>query len=212
MPGEFAAGEAVPDRYRGAPDEAGPRRVEQRSLADETPERIRPVGDHEPYARTGRRDHQVEHRPHVGVEPGPDVLEVEHQGVDAAVAQQCVEAVAVAPIGVVDRQAGGGVPPGGLALSGLAGPVQPVLGSEQGDQRRAGREQRGRGGAQVGEDAGVVGHQPQPAGPGESGRRVQSCDAGRHRDAVVRAHPLPRLPVTSRRVGRNLLVCPGTLQ
>ncbi|WP_406510609.1 terpene synthase family protein [Streptomyces sp. NBC_00212] len=45
MPGEFAAGEAVPDGYRGAPDEAGPRRVEQRALADEPTEGIRPATD-----------------------------------------------------------------------------------------------------------------------------------------------------------------------
>ncbi|KPI20195.1 hypothetical protein OK006_1983 [Actinobacteria bacterium OK006] len=203
MPGEFTAGEAVADGYRRAPDEAGPCRVEQRALADESTEGIRPVGDHEPYARTSRRDHQVEHGPHVGVEPGPDVLQVVHEGVDAAVDQQFVEALATAPVGVVDRQAGGGVRLSGLALTGLFGPVQPVFGTEQGDQPRAGLEQRGRGRAQVGEDAGVVGHQPEPSGPGKSGRRVQPCDPGRHRDAAGRAHPLARLPVRSRSSGRK---------
>jgi hypothetical protein len=70
-------------------------------------------------------------------------------------------------------------------------PVQPALGTEQSDQPCAGLEQRERGRAQVGQDAGVVGHQPERAGPGKSGRHAQPCDPGRHRDAVVRAHPLP---------------------
>src|SRR5699024_5626678 len=72
------------------------------------------------------------HGPDVGVEPHPDVLDVEDDGVDAGVVVEALEFLSVRAVGVVNRDAGAFVDVGAFRFAGLRGAAESVLRAEDG--------------------------------------------------------------------------------
>src|SRR5699024_8493203 len=83
-------------------------------------------------ADPGRVDHRLVHRPDIGVEPHPDVLDVEDDGVDSGVVVEALELLGVRTVGVVDRDSGAFVDVGAFRIAGLSGATKAVLGAEDG--------------------------------------------------------------------------------
>ena len=83
-PRQLADRHPVAHRDRELADERLEARHQRRALDLDAANRIRPIADDDRDAVAGRGAQAVGHRVDVGVDPRPDVLQVDHQDVDAA--------------------------------------------------------------------------------------------------------------------------------
>ena len=148
---------------------------------------VRPVEHDEARPDGDRRAHRRVHRPDVGVEARPDVLDVEDDGLDAGRAEQRRHLRRVGAVGVVDHEAGARVGVVALRVARLGGAAEAVLGPEDADDvDGAGLVHLVDDGAQVGEDARRVGDDPDLLpGEGRPAGRGRALGAGRHGVAGV---------------------------
>ena len=106
-PRELAKRHPVPDRHREVSNKAELSLVQHGAFDLEPVDGIRPIQHDDRNLPLGGLLHGIGHRRHVGVEAGTDVLEVDHERVDA-VEHRRRRPAALAVEGV-DRQAGLGV-------------------------------------------------------------------------------------------------------
>ena len=137
-PRQLADGQPVRDGHRVEADERLVARLHQRPLGA-VADGVRPVEDDEREAGLGRRLHRVAHRRDVGVEPGADVLHVEHEHVEAA--ELGLRRLLGLTVEAVDRDVG--LRPARDGGAGLGRPADAVLGAEQGAERHVRRRDGG---------------------------------------------------------------------
>src|SRR4029079_18671819 len=124
---------------------------------------VRPVEDHEPCAGRDGRLHGLVHGPDVGVEPGADVLNVEHDRLDVGGAIEVGQLGGGGSVDVVDRHPRARVDVVALRIAGLGRATEPVLRAEHSDHvDLAGSHHPVHQVGQVIQDAGRVGHDTDP--------------------------------------------------
>ena len=82
-PRELANRHAVPHRDRELPDKRAARLLEARAFDLLAANRVRPIADHDRQAVARGGAHAVGHRVDVGVDPGPHILQIDDEHVEA---------------------------------------------------------------------------------------------------------------------------------
>ena len=161
-PGQLADGQAVLLDDLELPHAGGEAGSQHRS-AGGAADRVGPVQHDEPRARRDSRPHRGVHRPDVGVEPRPHVLDVEDDGLDPRLPVEAGELLGRGAVGVVDHDPGARVLVVALGVPRLRRAAEAVLGPEdRHDVDPAGVDHRVHHVAEVLQDPGRVGDDTDP--------------------------------------------------
>ena len=159
--GDFPDGHPVNEGHAEGPDVAHPFLIHGGTGDLDPTQRIRPVQDHDLDTRLEAGLHGIPHAANVGIAAHPDVLQVDHQAIQAG--QHLGGGLAEFSIEGVDGQAGAPVDFVVHRDGRLLVPVDPMLGPEEGDQfDRTGPKEYVDGAAAGAVLARRVGEQPDP--------------------------------------------------
>jgi hypothetical protein len=128
--GQLTHGHSMLLRDRRTADPRLQFRAQHRSRNAKAAERVRPIQHHHPPSAGCGSGHHVEQGPHIGVEAGADVLDVEHDRVDPGPVEGVRHRCRRQPVQVVHGQPGTGVGRRALGPAGLRRAPETVLRTE----------------------------------------------------------------------------------